>query len=144
MYSYVRKNRWFGKELGKCGALDWRFVTGDGWTGLVFDELAAIEAKSWIPKRTGGHDAKFLAPHHRRTSEAVARDPVLPSMLHAAILTIGESPSAFAFHPPEDTLKFANATSTDHAFTRNSPVRVPAYRRPPGTTDRGPYPAYRV
>src|SRR3546814_17436755 len=107
MYSYVRKNRWFGKELGKCGALDWRFVTGDGWIGLVFDELAAIEAKSWIPKRTGGHDAQYLAPHHRRIWEEVARDTVLTSMLHAAILTIGGSSAPFAFALDVGALNYA-------------------------------------
>ncbi|HEY9552325.1 GNAT family N-acetyltransferase [Allosphingosinicella sp.] len=135
--STLRKNRWFEKELAKSGALDWRFVTGDGWTGLVFDELAAIEAKSWIPKRTGGHDAKFLAPHHRRIWEAVARDPVLTSMLHAAILTIGGSPAAFAFDLDVGALKYAIANSYDQRFARNSPGRVLAYRSLAGAMDRG-------
>src|SRR3546814_20671692 len=51
--STLRKNRWFEKELAKSGALDWRFVTGDGWTGLVFDELAAIEGKRSEERRVG-------------------------------------------------------------------------------------------
>ena len=135
--STLRKNRWFEKELAKNGALEWRFVTGEAWTGLVFDELAAIEAKSWIPKKTEGRDAKFLAPHHRRIWEAAARDPALASMLHAAILTIGGRPAAFAFDLDVGSLRYAIANSYDQRFAKNSPGRVLAYRSLVGAMDRG-------
>lgn len=135
--STLRKNRWFEKELAKKGTLDWRFVTGDQWTGLVFDEMAAIEAKSWIPRKTKGTDAKFLAPHHRRFWEAAARDPVLASMLHAAILTIGGSPAAFAFDLEVGPLKYGIATSYDQRFAKNSPGRVLLYRNLVHSAERG-------
>src|SRR3546814_13745257 len=97
--STLRKNRWFEKELAKSGALDWRFVTGDGWSGPVFDVLAAIAANSWIPKRPGRHDAKLLAPHHPPLGEAVAGDPVLNPLLLAATITLGGTHAACPFHP---------------------------------------------
>src|SRR3546814_13894358 len=79
--------------------------------------------------RTGGHDAKFLAPHHRRIWEAVARDPVLTSMLHAAILTIGGSPAAFAFDLDVGALKYAIANSYDQRFARNQIGRASCRER---------------
>ncbi len=123
-----RKNRWFEKELAKNGPLAWHFVTGDRWTSGVFDQMAAIEAESWIPKRTKGNDAKFLAPHHRRFWEAAARDPELASMLNAAILIIGGIPAAFTFDLDIGPLKYGIATSYDERFAKNSPGRVLVYR----------------
>src|SRR3546814_19765320 len=58
-------------------------------------------------------------------------------MLHAAILTIGGSPAAFAFDLDVGALKYAIANSYDQRFARNSPGRVLAYRSLAGAMDRG-------
>ncbi|HEV2748569.1 MAG TPA: GNAT family N-acetyltransferase [Allosphingosinicella sp.] len=135
--STLKKNRFFEKHLARSGPLGFRFVSGRDWTPEVFDQLAAIEAKSWIPRETGAGDAKFLAARHRRFWEEAARDPVLAEMLHAAILTIGERPAAFAFDLDAGTLKYAVANSYDEEFAKHSPGRVLAYRSLPAAAERG-------
>jgi CelD/BcsL family acetyltransferase involved in cellulose biosynthesis len=135
--STLRKNRYFEKHLSSAGPLDFQFVTGSGWTADVFDTLASVEANSWIPAETGGADAKFLAPHHRAVWEAAAQDPKLAAMLHAAILTIGGRPAAFAFDLDCGAVKYAIANSYDEAFAQHSPGRVLAYRSLPAAAERG-------
>jgi CelD/BcsL family acetyltransferase involved in cellulose biosynthesis len=135
--STLKKNRFFEKHLGQSGELGFRFVSGAEWTPEFFDSLASIEARSWIPKETGGGDAKFLAPHHRRFWEEAAKDPAIAAMLHAAILTIGGEPVAFAFDLDAGTLKYAIANSYDEAFAKRSPGRVLAYRSLPAAAERG-------
>ena len=126
--STLRRNRYFEKHLSAHGPLDFRFVTGSGWTAQLFDTLAAIEANSWVAKSTDGRDAKFLAPHNRRFWEAAAADPVLAGMMSAGILSIGGVPAAFAFDIDCAPTRYCIANSYDERFARHSPGRVLAYR----------------
>jgi CelD/BcsL family acetyltransferase involved in cellulose biosynthesis len=124
----LRKNRWFEKQLGADGALEFGFFTGSDWTPALFDTLAEIERKSWIASRTDARDAKFLAPHHRRFWENAASDPVLAGMMRAAVLTVGGRPAAFLFSILSGRTLYAIANSYDQAFARHSPGRVLTYR----------------
>jgi CelD/BcsL family acetyltransferase involved in cellulose biosynthesis len=135
--STLRKNRWFEKELAKEGQIEWRLVTNGQWSSDVFDALASIEAKSWLPAKTEGRDAKFLAPDHRRFWESVARDPELASMLRAIILTVGEVPAAFAFDLDIGSIKYGIATSYDQRFAKHSPGRLVLYHNMASAIERG-------
>ena len=48
------------------GALEWTFLSGADLLAGGFDQLAAIEQKSWIADRTDGSDAKFTKRRPRR------------------------------------------------------------------------------
>lgn len=126
--STLRKNRWFEKELAKTGPLDVRFVSGGDWTKEAFDALATIEAASWIPKKTGGEDAKFLAEHHRAFWEGAASDPVIAGMMKASVLTVGSRAVAFNFDLDCGDTRYAIANSYDEDLARWSPGRVLVYR----------------
>lgn len=126
--STLKKNRYFEKHLAADGALDFRFFRGSDWTPALFDELAGIEANSWVASDTDGRDAKFLAPRHRVAWEAVAADPALAAMMSAAVLRIGGRPAAFAFDLECGATRYCIANSYDARFARHSPGRVLAYR----------------
>ena len=126
--STLKKNRFHEKHLGAHGALEWRFVSGDGWTPEIFDALAEVEKKSWIATDTDGSDAKFMAPHHRRTWEAAAADPVLAEAMRAAILYIDGAPAAFSFDLDAGSVKYAIANSYDERFAKHSPGKCLYYR----------------
>ncbi|MFC7499075.1 GNAT family N-acetyltransferase [Enterovirga sp. GCM10030262] len=132
--STLQKNRWYERRLGRSGELQWRFVSGGDWTPAIFDQLAAIEAKSWVAKRGG--DAKFLSSH-RRIWEAALADPALASMLNVNILSIGGAPVAFEFGIETGATAFAIANSYDEAFAQHSPGRVLVYRSFAAAMERG-------
>lgn len=126
--STLRKNRFFEKHLGADGPLEFRFVTGSGWTPGIFDILAAIERRAWVGTRTDGSAAKFLAPRHRRVWEAAAADPALAGMMWGSILFVGGVPAAFGFDLDCGATRYCIANSYDPRFARHSPGRVLAYR----------------
>jgi Acetyltransferase (GNAT) domain len=126
--STLRKNRFFEKHLAAEGKLEFRFVTGAGWTGEAFDMLADIERRAWVGTRTDRSAAKFLAPHHRRVWESAAADPVLADMMWGSILTVGGVPAAFGFALDCGGTRYCIANSFDPRFARHSPGRVLAYR----------------
>lgn len=126
--STLRKNRFHEKHLGEHGALDWSFVSGDGWSEDAFDALAEVEQKSWIAERTDGSDAKFTASGHGAFWREAARDPVLARMMWAAVLRIDGAPTAFSFDMNAGTLKYAIANSFDPAVGKHSPGRLLYYR----------------
>jgi CelD/BcsL family acetyltransferase involved in cellulose biosynthesis len=126
--STLRKNRFHEKHLGEHGRLDWDFVSGDGWTERDFDDLAAIERKSWIAARTDGSDAKFTASGHAAFWRAAALDPVLAGMMWAAVLRVDGVPAAFSFDLNAGPLKYAIANSYDPAFGKHSPGKLLYYR----------------
>jgi len=134
--STLRKNRFHEKHLGAHGALDWDFVTGAGLAG-AFDELAAIEEASWIAAKTDGSDAKFTDVGHGAFWRAAASDPVIASMLRAAVLRIDGKASAFSFDLDAGTLKYAIANSYDPAYAKHSPGKLLYYRNLTDAIDRG-------
>ena len=126
--STLKKNRFHEKHLAAHGALEWRFVSGAGWTNEIFDALAEVERKSWISTDTDGSDAKFMAPHHRRSWEAAVADPVLAEAMRAAILFIDGAPAAFCFDLDAGAVKYAIANSYDERFAKHSPGKCLYYR----------------
>lgn len=126
--STLRKNRFHEKHLSEHGALDWRFLDGAALKAGGFDALASIEEKSWIAARTDGHDAKFTATGHGAFWRALADDPVLAGMMHAALLSVDGAPAAFSFDIDAGALKYAVANSYDPAFAKHSPGKLLYYR----------------
>jgi CelD/BcsL family acetyltransferase involved in cellulose biosynthesis len=135
--STMRKNRFHEKNLAAHGTLEWRFISGDLWSPAVFDDLARIEAASWIASKTDGRDSKFLNPAHRKVWESAATDPALARMMSAAILDIGGRPAAFSFDLDCGPVKYAVANSYDEAFARHSPGKVLYYRNLVRAMERG-------
>ncbi len=135
--STLRKNRFHEKHLGEHGALDWRFLDGTALKAGGFDALASIEEKSWIAARTDGHDAKFTATGHGAFWRALADDPVLSGMMHAALLTVDGVPAAFSFDIDAGALKYAVANSYDPAFAKHSPGKLLYYRNLVEAMERG-------
>jgi CelD/BcsL family acetyltransferase involved in cellulose biosynthesis len=126
--STLRKNRFHEKHLGEHGALDWSFVSGADWSAQAFDDLAAIEAKSWIADRTDGADAKFTREGHGGFWRAAAADPVVADMMWAALLRIDGEPAAFSFDLNAGGLKYAIANSYDPRVAKHSPGKLLYYR----------------
>lgn len=125
--STLRKNRFHEKHLAEHGALDWGFASGDDWPA-GFDDLAAIEARSWIAERTDGRDAKFTQSGHGAFWRAASSDRVLAAMMRAAVLRVGGVPAAFSFDLDAGDLKYAIANSYDPTFAKHSPGRLLYYR----------------
>lgn len=126
--STLRKNRFHEKHLAARGALEWRFVSGSDWTPEVFDDLAAIEEKSWIAARTDGADAKFTQAGHGGFWRAAAEDPEIAAAMWAAILYVEGKPAAFSFDLNQRRIKYAIANSYDPVFSKHSPGKLLYYR----------------
>lgn len=125
--STLKKNRFHEKHLASHGALDWRYVTGSGWTDAIFDDLATIERRSWVG-RTDGADAKFLATGTADFWRRLATDPAQAARMWAAILYVDGAPSAFSFDLDVGTTKYAIANSYDPALAKHSPGKCLYYR----------------
>lgn len=126
--STLKKNRFHEKHLAAHGVLDWRFLTGAELLAGGFDQLAAIEEKSWIATRTDGSDAKFTRTGHGAFWRQAAADPEIAAMMGAALLTINGVPVAFSFDLNLGALKYAIANSYDPAFAKHSPGKLLYYR----------------
>ncbi|ODP37296.1 GNAT family N-acetyltransferase [Sphingomonas turrisvirgatae] len=126
--STLRKNRFHEKHIADHGALDWSFVSGAGWRDEAFDDLAAVERKSWIAERTDGSDAKFTTAGHGAFWRAAAADPVVAGMMWAAVLRIDGEPAAFSFDLNAGALKYAIANSYDPRVAKHSPGKLLYYR----------------
>jgi hypothetical protein len=126
--STLRKNRFHEKHLGGHGALEWSFVSGEGWTEAAFAALGEVEEKSWIAARTDGSDAKFTGGGHGAFWRAAAADPVVAKMMWAAMLHVDGRPAAFSFDLNAGPLKYAIANSYDPAYAKHSPGKLLYYR----------------
>jgi CelD/BcsL family acetyltransferase involved in cellulose biosynthesis len=133
--STLKKNRFHEKHLAGHGELDWRFVSGSGWTSRTFDDLAAIERKSWLTQ--AGGDAKFLDPVQRSIWEEASKDPQLAAMMTAGMLYIGDEPAAFSFGIDAGRTRYCIATSYDRKFAKHSPGKLLSYRTYMDAADRG-------
>lgn len=126
--STLRKNRFHEKHLASHGTLDWNFVHGERWTTAAFDDLAAIERKSWIVDRTDGTDAKFTGDGHGEFWRAAAADPAIAEMMWAGVLKVDGEPTAFSFDINVGSLKYAIANSYDPRLGKHSPGKLLYYR----------------
>lgn len=125
--STLKKNRFHEKNLAARGTLEWKFLTGADLLVGGFDQLAAIEEKSWIAARTDGCDAKFTNAGHGAFWRMAAADPAIAEMMWAALLTVDGDPIAFSFDINIGPFKFAIANSYDPAFARQSPGKLLHY-----------------
>lgn len=124
----AKKNRWFETRLGEHGPLTVSRIGAGGWTPGVLDRLARIEAASWVGTDTDRADAKFVAPGHAAFWREATADPVLATMFHAAILTLGDRVAAFTFGVDCGARRHIIANGFDPAFATHSPGRVLAWR----------------
>jgi CelD/BcsL family acetyltransferase involved in cellulose biosynthesis len=125
--STLRKNRFHEKHLAAHGVLEWRFISGGDWTPRIFDDLAAIEARSWLRDEPLS-DAKFMAPANRQFWERLAADPEQAARMWAALLYIDGAPAAFSFDFNAGETKYAIANSYDERFAKHSPGKCLYYR----------------
>lgn len=126
--STAKKNRWFEKRLGAHGALAVDTIGGADWTPEVLDRLTRIEAASWVGTDTDREDAKFVAAGHAAFWRTAVGDPVLATMVHAAILVLGARDAAFTFGVDCGGRRHIIANGFDPAFAAHSPGRVLAWR----------------
>jgi CelD/BcsL family acetyltransferase involved in cellulose biosynthesis len=99
------------RRLAQLGPVAWRQVRGRAWNDGVLDDLAAVEAASWIAATTDGSGAKFMAPHQRALWRTALADPVLADMLCATILTVGSRAVAFSFDLVDGPVQYGIAGS---------------------------------
>lgn len=126
--STLKKNRFHEKHLAQHGALDWSFVRGPGFTDDLLGELAGVEARSWVGRRTDGRDAKFTRAGHGDFWRRAAADPDVAALMLAAVLRVDGRMMAFAFDLDGGPLRWAIANSYDPAVARHSPGKLLAYR----------------
>ncbi len=124
----LRKNRWLERRLGAAGALEFSTVSGASWSAETFDRLAAIESESWVGRRAGPRDAKFLDPHNRRAWERAVGDPVIAGQLACSLLHVGGEPAAFTFSLRSGNTLYFIANSFSERFAEGSPGRILLYR----------------
>ena len=135
--SVLRKVGSCERRLGAEGPLHIRFVRGGAWDAAALDALAAIEASSWVGRRTDGSGAKFLRVEQRSYWESVLADPQLARMLSAAILFVGETPVAFSFDLNVGRLQYGIAGSYDERFARWSVGKIVTWRHLEESMARG-------
>jgi CelD/BcsL family acetyltransferase involved in cellulose biosynthesis len=132
----LKRIRNYERQLARTGPLSFRRVSGEDWTPAIFDELAAIEAASWVAE-TDRSGAKFLNPRHRAFWEEAVADPALAQMLSAFILRVGERPVAFCFDLNVGELQYAIAGSFDAQFSRLKAGKIATYRNIEWAIERG-------
>lgn len=109
--SVARKLRNGWRKLEALGTPRWRSVRGAEWHDSVLEDLARIEAGSWIARATDGSGAKFLTAEQRGYWRAVLADPTLAQLLSATILMLDERPIAFSFDLDDGPVRYAIAGS---------------------------------
>lgn len=126
--STLKKNRFHEKHLAAHGAVTWRFATGPAITDGLLDELAGVEAASWVGSRTDRRDAKFMADGHGGFWRRAAADPDVAALMRLAMLRVEGRPMAFTFDLDGGTLRWAVANGYHPAVAKHSPGRLLAYR----------------
>ncbi len=106
------------RRLASHGPVAWRHVRGSDWNDAVLDELAAVEAASWIAAKTDASGAKFLGPRRRTAWRAVLADPVLAEMLCATILSVSGRAVAFSFDLDDGPVRYGIAGTYRSDFAK--------------------------
>lgn len=112
------------RQLEQRGEIAVRHVSGADWTSDILDQLAAIEAASWVGTATDGTGAKFLTDAKRSGWMAVLADPVLAQSLSATILSVGGAPVAFSFDLKSGPMQYSIASSYDARFAAFRPDKI--------------------
>jgi CelD/BcsL family acetyltransferase involved in cellulose biosynthesis len=134
--STLKRIRNYERQIARSGPINVRRISGSDWSPKIFDELAAVEAASWVG-RTDRAGAKFVNPRHRAFWEGATADPVLAEMLSAFILRVGERPIAFCFDLNAGPLQYAIAGSFDEGFARQKVGKIATYRNIDWAIERG-------
>lgn len=113
----------YERQLSRFGSVEVEDVRGGAWSEQVFDDLAAVEERSWVG-RTDRTGAKFLAPRHRAHWRRCTADPVLAGMLSATIVRLDGRPLAFSLDLTVGTLQYGIAGTFDEAFATRSVGRL--------------------
>ncbi|ANK12601.1 GNAT family N-acetyltransferase [Erythrobacter neustonensis] len=116
------------RRLAHHGKSEWRIVRGRDWSEAVLEELAAVEAASWIAATTDGSGAKFMAPHQRAAWRSVLADAVLADMLCATILTIDGTAVAFSFDLDDGPVRYGIAGTYRSPFAKAEVGKLANYR----------------
>lgn len=122
--SKLRRLRTAERKLDAEAGVGLRFIRGAGWSDAVLDDLAAIEAASWVGQSTDGSGAKFLSPEQRAGWREALRDPALAEMLSAVLLDVGGKPAAFSFDLTVGALQYGLASSYDARWAAFSPGKI--------------------
>lgn len=125
------------RRLAAHGPVAWRIIRGPDWSDAVLDELAAVEAASWIAAKTDASGAKFMAPQRRTAWRAVLADPVLADMLCATILTVGGRAVAFSFDLDDGPVRYGIAGSFRSDFARCEVGKLANHRAVSDAFDAG-------
>ncbi|WP_285711258.1 GNAT family N-acetyltransferase [Erythrobacter oryzae] len=116
------------RRLASHGPVEWRIIRGADWSDTVLEELAAVEAASWIASKTDGSGAKFMAPQRRAAWLAVLADPVLADMLCATILTVAGRAVAFSFDCDDGPVRFGIAGTFRSDFAKSEVGKLANHR----------------
>lgn len=119
----------YERQLAQQGAVAVRYVSGAEWNAAALDELAAIEAASWVGTGTDGTGAKFLTDAKRAGWLEAVADPVLAQALSATILSVGDEPAAFSFDLKSGTMQYGIASSYDARFAAFRPGKIVTARQ---------------
>jgi len=114
----------YERQLEQLGEIAVRHVSGVDWNRAALDDLAAIEAASWVGTGTDGTGAKFLTDAKRKGWLGVLADPELASALSATILSVGGKPAAFSFDLRSGTMQYGIASSYDQQFAAFRPGKI--------------------
>ncbi|MCL9998839.1 MAG: GNAT family N-acetyltransferase [Erythrobacter sp.] len=125
------------RRLAAHGPVAWRHVRGAGWSDAVLEELAAVEAASWIAAETDGSGAKFLDPRRRAAWRAVLADPVLAEMLCATMLTVAGRAVAFSFDLDDGQVRYGIAGSFRSDFAKAEVGKLANHRAVSDAFDAG-------
>lgn len=126
--STQKTNRYLVRQLASHGAVEWRFVRGLEWSTRWIDDLAVVEARSWVGTRTDRSTAKLLPQGSRRFWEMAIRDPNLARHVTAAMLYVGARPIAFSLDLECGLTKYVIANSYDRGFAKYSPGKLLSYQ----------------
>jgi len=116
------------RRLASLGTVAWRHVRGSDWNDSVLDQLAAVEAASWIAAKTDGRGAKFMTAAQRAAWRTALADPVLAGMLCATLLTIDGQAVAFSFDLDDGPVRYGIAGSYMTAFGNYEVGKLANYR----------------
>lgn len=116
--STARRIRRIERRLPETGAVSWEAIRGKAWNNSVLEELAAIEAASWIAAKTDGSGAKFLTESQRARWRAALTDPVIADMLCATILRVDGRAVAFSFDLDDGPVRYGIAGSYVSEFSQ--------------------------
>jgi CelD/BcsL family acetyltransferase involved in cellulose biosynthesis len=114
----------YERQLEQLGVVAIRHVSGADWNAAVLDDLAAIEAASWVGTGTDGTGAKFLTDAKRAGWLEAVADPVLGQALSATILSVGGKPAAFSFDLKSGAMQYGIASSYDQQFAAFRPGKI--------------------